>query len=293
MTVIASGIYESLMGLLITLGKILWQTIQTFGMNESNGILQIGLKIECIFPLAGVKFDALSTVIATFAISLLTLKFVKKIADVYALQTDGDPNGDIAVLVTNYCKAVVVSLVFTTIWGFILDILLDFNSQLWQAAGQADSGSIFSLVTAFFEGGFSDGAEFFWKMAYYWIGGVLLITLFMDGLELWLVRLGVTLAACGMLDSDSGIWKQYMRIFLKVILTIMIKLLMWRVSMVFMVVGSGEIIIRLILAIMSLIVAFRMPKLLSELLIPKNGGGAGGKIMQVATLGFMIARSVI
>lgn len=293
MTVIASGIYESLMGLLITLGKILWQTIQTFGMNESNGILQIGLKIECIFPLAGVKFDALSTVIATFAISLLTLKFVKKIADVYALQTDGDPNGDIAVLVTNYCKAVVVSLVFTTIWGFILDILLDFNSQLWQAAGQADSGSIFSLVTAFFEGGFSDGAEFFWKMAYYWIGGVLLITLFMDGLELWLVRLGVPLAACGMLDSDSGIWKQYMRIFLKVILTIMIKLLMWRVSMVFMVVGSGEIIIRLILAIMSLIVAFRMPKLLSELLIPKNGGGAGGKIMQVATLGFMIARSVI
>lgn len=293
MTVIASGIYESLMGLLITLGKILWQTIQTFGMNESNGILQIGLKIECIFPLAGVKFDALSTVIATFAISLLTLKFVKKIADVYALQTDGDPNGDIAVLVTNYCKEVVVSLVFTTIWGFILDILLDFNSQLWQAAGQADSGSIFSLVTAFFEGGFSDGAEFFWKMAYYWIGGVLLITLFMDGLELWLVRLGVPLAACGMLDSDSGIWKQYMRIFLKVILTIMIKLLMWRVSMVFMVVGSGEIIIRLILAIMSLIVAFRMPKLLSELLIPKNGGGAGGKIMQVATLGFMIARSVI
>lgn len=293
MTVIASGIYESLMGLLITLGKILWQTIQTFGMNESNGILQIGLKIECIFPLAGVKFDALSTVIATFTISLLTLKFVKKIADVYALQTDGDPNGDIAVLVTNYCKAVVVSLVFTTIWGFILDILLDFNSQLWQAAGQADSGSIFSLVTAFFEGGFSDGAEFFWKMAYYWIGGVLLITLFMDGLELWLVRLGVPLAACGMLDSDSGIWKQYMRIFLKVILTIMIKLLMWRVSMVFMVVGSGEIIIRLILAIMSLIVAFRMPKLLSELLIPKNGGGAGGKIMQVATLGFMIARSVI
>ena len=293
MTVIASGIYESLMGLLITLGKILWQTIQTFGMNESNGILQIGLKIECIFPLAGVKFDALSTVIATFAISLLTLKFVKKIADVYALQTDGDPNGDIAVLVTNYCKAVVVSLVFTTIWGFILDILLDFNSQLWQAAGQADSGSIFSLVTAFFEGGFSDGAEFFWKMAYYWIGGVLLITLFMDGLELWLVRFGVPLAACGMLDSDSGIWKQYMRIFLKVILTIMIKLLMWRVSMVFMVVGSGEIIIRLILAIMSLIVAFRMPKLLSELLIPKNGGGAGGKIMQVATLGFMIARSVI
>lgn len=293
MTVIASGIYESLMGLLITLGKILWQTIQTFGMNESNGILQIGLKIECIFPLAGVKFDALSTVIATFAISLLTLKFVKKIADVYALQTDGDPNGDIAVLVTNYCKAVVVSLVFTTIWGFILDILLDFNSQLWQAAGQADSGSIFSLVTAFFEGGFSDGAEFFWKMAYYWIGGVLLITLFMDGLELWLVRLGVPLAACGMLDSDSGIWKQYMRIFLKVILTIMIKLLMWRVSMVFMVVGSGEIIIRLILAIMSLIVAFRMPKLLSELLIPKNGGGAGGKIMQVASLGFMIARSVI
>lgn len=293
MTVIASGIYESLMGLLITLGKILWQTIQTFGMNESNGILQIGLKIECIFPLAGVNFDALSTVIATFAISLLTLKFVKKIADVYALQTDGDPNGDIAVLVTNYCKAVVVSLVFTTIWGFILDILLDFNSQLWQAAGQADSGSIFSLVTAFFEGGFSDGAEFFWKMAYYWIGGVLLITLFMDGLELWLVRLGVPLAACGMLDSDSGIWKQYMRIFLKVILTIMIKLLMWRVSMVFMVVGSGEIIIRLILAIMSLIVAFRMPKLLSELLIPKNGGGAGGKIMQVAYLGFMISRSVI
>jgi len=115
----------------------------------------------------------------------------------------------------------------------------------------------------------------------------------MDGLELWLVRLGVPLPACGMLDSDSGIWKQYMRIFLKVILTIMIKLLMWRVSMVFMVVGSGEIIIRLILAIMSLIVAFRMPKLLSELLIPKNGGGAGGKIMQVANLGFMIARSVI
>lgn len=282
--------------------------------NKTN-ILLI-LNVDSLFQEFDIDFSTIQNTIYFFAFYLIILKFVKKILDVYALQTDGDANGDVMVLITNFCKAMVIAMSFTTIWSWILDIAYDFGIQILDSIQWFNKGMASSTGNSFYdfsltmrevgEGAGRGNAAFVIIIVFTLLSFILMIMQIKNGIELWFLRLGVPLACCGLLDADQGVFKQYTKIFLKGILTILTQLILLNIGCFLMVVAlkhvpgnrydlewleSGKTIILGIYACAAVIAAFAMPKLLSEFLVPKQGGG--GKVMQAVYMGSFLLRGVM
>lgn len=280
--------------------------------NKTN--LLFILDMDFLFRKFNIDFTALQNTIYSFTFYLIILKFVKKILDVYALQTDGDSNGEIMVLITNFCKAMVIAMSFTTIWSWILDIVYDFGMQLVSSIQWVSDGRIsytdnffinfFKMMKEVGEGVEKGSAVFVMIIVFTFLSFILMIVQIKNGVELWILRLGIPLACCGLLDADQGIFKQYTKVFLKGILTIPIQLVLLNIGCFLMNVALAHTVEALsdllvlgltgllsIVACILLIAAFFIPKLLSEFLVPKQGGG--GKIMQAVYMGSFLLRGVM
>lgn len=281
--------------------------------NKSN--LLMALDIELIFREFDIEFITIRNVIYMFAFYLIILKFVKKILDIYALQTDGDANTDIFVMITNFCKAMVIAMSFTTIWEWIFDIAYDFGMQLVGSIQGINSeqmasntgNSFFNFFIKIREVGAGAGrgdAFFVISILFIFLCFILMIFQIKNGLELWILRLGVPLACCGLLDADQGIFKQYMKLLIKEILTIMIQLALLNIGCFLMMVvlkhvpvnmtdfgTTGVTVILGMIACATIVTAFATPRILSEFLVPKQGGG--GKVMQAVYMGSFLLRGVM
>ena len=95
-----------------------------------SSFLSMIFNFESLITQAGVSFVTLIVEIDEYAILFIIVKFVKKILDVYGLQTDGDANGDILVLITNFFKAMVVAISFTLIWSWLSEIFIQFITDI-------------------------------------------------------------------------------------------------------------------------------------------------------------------
>lgn len=283
--------------------------------------LAMALDVESIFRDFGIEFTTVRNIIYSFAFYLILLKFVKKILDVYALQTDGDANADIFVVITNFCKAMVIAMSFTVIWGWIFDIAYDFGRKLVDSIqwinGEwltSNTGNKFldCFVTMYEVGEKAGSGTAFFVIAPVFAGlcFILMLLQMKNGMELWILRLGVPLACCGLMDADQGVFKQYMKLLWKEVLTILIQLFLLNAGMFLMMnamklspgtavdILSGEaaevtvkLVILGILACATIITAFATPKILSEFLVPKQGGG--GRVMQAVYMGSSLLRGVL
>lgn len=272
------------------------------------------LDVDTFFREFNIDFTVIRNTIYSFAFYLIILKFIKKILDVYALQTDGDANVDITVLITNFCKAMVIAMSFTTIWSWILDIVYGFGMQVLDGIQWFDNGMALTTGNFFFDffltmkaAGLAAerGSTVFVAIVIFTLlSVVLMIMQIKNGIELWFLRLGVPLACCGLLDADQGVFKQYTKVFLKGILTIITQLFLLNIGCFLMIVAlkhlpgngldllaTGEVLILGIFACAAIIAAFGMPRLLSEFLVPKQGGG--GKVMQAVYMGSFLLRGVM
>ena len=63
-------------------------------------------------------------------ISLIILKFLKKAFDIYVLWTDGDPDADPFLLLTNFVRAVGTALIFQWLYGLFVDIFRDITNTI-------------------------------------------------------------------------------------------------------------------------------------------------------------------
>ena len=215
---------------------------------------------------------------------------MKKLFDVYALQVDGDPNADINVLVTSFFKAMVVAMSFTTIWSWLYDIVIDFGTDLIKAINIETVGqqidSLLQLSNADIDIG---SPNTILLPVFMFLIGLMFLLFFKNAVEFWVVRLGVPLACCGLLDADQGLFKQYTKILLKEILTILIRVFMLHISLGVLAIG-GVSVFTLLVSFSSLIVGFTTPMLLSELLIQQQ---QGGRFMNTIYMGAMVLRGVI
>ncbi len=286
-----------LLNLVMFLKQVTTLIITILNAVMDNSLFTISLNLEVYMLKLGNSFKAVQVVIYVYAIYLIILKFVKKILDVYALQVDGDSNVDIQILITNFFKAMVISMSFTTIWGWILEIVLDFGEKLVQAVNVIDIGEQINMLQELDLGDVDVGSPTTVLIpVFLFLATIMWCILLKNGMEFWLVRLGVPLACCGLMDSDQGVFKQYMKIILKEILTILIRIFMLHISLTLLAikgdVGESDNIGRILLAFSAIIVAFSTPKMLSELLIQQNGG-SGARAMSNIYMGSMLLRGVI
>lgn len=242
------------------------------GMLE--GIVPLALNAEHYMTnMAGTSIMAsLSTVMFGFGVSLIVLKFVKKGFDTYVLWNGSDAEEEPYFLVVNFVKALAVAVCFPVIYGWMAAIVTDMSSQILAAVG-AGTGyswaawvngiSSLGLVTAIF--------ALIFMICYF----LLYFQFLVRGLEMLVLRVGVPIACAGLLDNDSGVFKNYLATFFKSMLTVVVQIALAKF-------GVGLMLnMHVFWGVACMMLALRTPKFLAEFVMPAGGGGGHGVINNV------------
>ena len=237
-------------------------------------------------------------VIYGVCLMLFTIKLLTKGWSIYILWRDGDPEVPPGDLLTGAGWAVIVAVGFPLIYEIAVDVvfyLVDTVLAVFPAGVSADpftiTGSTGGNLLEDLQRTFSNYASFGGFTLFAGIGYIIaVIILFFQmlgrGAELLVYRLGVPIAAVGLINSDGGAWNNYLQLLLKQMFTSMIQYFCLALSMrVLSSVTLGSIVVGIALEV----AAFSAPKLLSSVLTPKGGGGFGQKVSTVA----MVVRTFV
>lgn len=200
----------------------------------------------------------------------LILKFVWKGFNIYILGVDGDEDADPVILVTNFIKAIAISLGFGALFPLFLNVGFDIYTRIQDALGMQND--LESALTTLI-GQITESICLILMTVVYVVMLICLAVMFMKkSLELVILRIGISFAASGLLDSDQGVFKPYVKKFFQIIWTVIIQAVMFQLSVKAL--PNGNIIP----AIMALSMAISAPAFLSEFIMANQGGG--GKLQQ-------------
>lgn len=244
-----------------------------------SAIVPITLYAEkYMFTVSGTDISVkLFNIIFAFGVSLIVLKFLKKGFETYVLWTEGDADEEPISLITNFIKAMVVAICFPTLYMWLCQVVeeltdkllftigesTDYNWQVW-VNGISNMG----IVTAIF------GLIFI--VCYF----LLYFQFLMRGLEIFILRIGIPIAAVGLLDNDKGIFKAYVSKFFQSTFAVIIQISLAKL-------GVGLMLnMHIFWGVACMMLAIRTPKFLSDFLITTGGGGGNfsNRIYQSARL---------
>lgn len=221
-------------------------------------------------------------IIFQFGVSLIILKFIMKGFQIYVLWIDGDADTDPLVYLTYFLKALVVAISFPTLYGWMATIVQDLTNKLLITLNRGVMVD-FSLISRSI---LSDGiVTAIFGLIYFVILLIFYIRYLQTGLEVLLLRLGIPIACVGLVDSDQGVFKTYMQKFFQVMITVLLQVVLLKLS--FALVINGHII----WAIAVILMALRTPRFLQEFVIaPGGSGGLMGKAYQATRMVQMLVR---
>lgn len=238
------------------------------------------------YSINGDLTESLSTVLFTVGIAFLTVNFLWKGFQTYILYTDGDPEGDPIGMLTLYCKALTLICTFDTIFQLFVEgtnSLIDSLNTIIKDATNTNVtiddmiSTLFSLDENNVKTGLVSGILGI-------VFGVISIIVFFgclkNGIELFIMRIGLPIASVGLINQDKGIFKNYFMSICKAFVSIIIKIVCCQLGYSIMLAstdlstllnGTVAGIMGIILGIVLLIVALTAPKLLGEFMVPSGG----------------------
>ena len=221
------------------------------------------------------------------ACSLVTLKFLFKGFRIYVLWRGGDADASPRDMLVGVAEAAVVMVAFPYLYGRFVDVVL------WIAESIMGRLGIMQLTGVMqFLGVTSELTKFrvlivlILGLVFFIFTVVLWLHLVTNGIELLILRLGLPLATLGLIDSDAALFKNYVQVFIKNSLTVVIQVCL--MSAAFRVIGTFRFL-NVLFAIALMLTALRTPRLLSQFLVPQGGGGGG--LTQKAYSAAMLART--
>lgn len=178
--------------------------------------------------ITGVEFFSLLMPVSYgFGISLIILKFLKKAFDIYVLWTDGDPDADPFLLLTNFVRAVGTALIFQWLYQIFVDICRDITDQIMSAISQGTSPTI-ERVNAITSMGIVPAiAGLIFLICYL----ILLFSFMARGIEMMVMKIGVPLACVGLLDNDKGVFRAYINQFVKAFITTIVQIMLVKIGL--------------------------------------------------------------
>lgn len=220
MTFIIISLIVALLGGIVTL----------FFSSEMVGELYITV-FDCgqyLTTVSGVEFFSLLIPVSYgFGISLIILKFLKKAFDIYVLWTDGDPDADPFLLLTNFVRAVGTALIFQWLYQIFVDICRDITDQIMSAISQGTSPTI-EWVNAITSMGIVPAiAGLIFLICYL----ILLFSFMARGIEMMVMKIGVPLACVGLLDNDKGVFRAYINQFVKAFITTIVQIMLVKIGL--------------------------------------------------------------
>ena len=210
-----------------------------------------------ILAQAKVDFNAIYEVVFNFATYLLVIVFIAKAIKTYFMMREGDNEQNPVQLVIGMLKAVIIMICFKEIYTIGVGIVEEFlnsilsvmplqNTNLAEALSNNIQGGIFTAVACL-------------VLLICWL--LLICQFIMKGIELLVMRIGIPFASIGLLNSDGGVFPDYIRSFLMTAFTIVIQLALLNVSILTLLTN------KLIYGIATAIVAVNTPMIMSKYMV--------------------------
>lgn len=232
-------------------------------------------------PLKAANVDLVFQYLYLILVVLLSLKFLWKGYKTYVLWRDGEaetPPGEMALgAVTAVATAVLFPIIYELLVEavcFLGDKVVSFltinvtaSSSIWDRL----LNLIHSLVLKPFK-------DILAAIVALVMLVICWVQMFIRSAELLVYRLGVPLAVTGIVDSDGGIWRSYVQALVRQFATVLTQYILMMIGFGLMVGSSFR---SLVLAIGFEIASVKMPKMMSQLLLPSGGGS---NMMTVATV---------
>lgn len=263
--------------LIALIAALLGGIVSLFFSTEMVGELYVTV-FDCgkyLTTVTGVEFFSLLMPTSYgIGISLIVLKFLKKAFDIYVLWTDGDPDADPFLLLTNFVRAVGTALIFQWVYGLFVDICQEItNTIISQINGSYNIDVTTQWVTAITSLGLVPAITGLIFMIC-WL--ILYFSFMARGIEMMVMQVGVPLACVGLLDNDKGVFRAYINQFVKAFVTTIVQIMLCKIGLSLMLNATTFSASNIFWGIACMIAAISMPKILREFLIPTGGDGKIG-----------------
>lgn len=227
------------------------------------------------------NFIVIYQVVYVFFLSWLALKVLYKGFNVYIMWRDGDSDTSPKEMVISLFQAIITAAAFPYLYDYLAEATVWLAGTLVRTIfGTAPDlqGSIQGLTDAILA--VPNGLLSAIMMFVYLI--CLMIFWFQilrRSVEMLILRLGFPLACIGLLDSDGGAFKPYVKQIFQAALTIVVQVICFNISMMLIMSNNS------IFAIGVLVAAINGPALLSTMLVGTGGSGnPGQKVHQSVTI---------
>lgn len=233
----------------------------------------------------GLDFDKVYQMAYIYAIYLIVLKFVKKGFNTYVLWDNGDADMDPFILFTSFCKAIIVAVSFETLYDYVMIIASEIINKILNSFNTADINltSKASLLKAAIAGFLNNGIILLIiAVIYIFLYVKLYIEFIKRGLELFILKKFVPFACTGMLDSDEGVFRPYVKKFIQEILSVLFQVFMLKISLICMINGH------FFWGIAAISSSLKTPQFLSEFIMMSQGSGMTTKVSQTVHMAQMI-----
>lgn len=242
-------------------------------INEAfNGLMDLCFNAEYTlthnFGIAVLSFDNLKTLITSFALCLIILKFLKKGFDIYILWTEGESDTPPLTFIMYFIRAIVMVLSTSILWDWVVEIIKSFGNSLLSAMSFSTTFTLTTAIVNFATGGIFSAIIGIVAIILYF---VLYIQFIMRGLEIWILKIGFPIACVGLVQADGGAFNSYFEKILKSMITVIVQIILCKLSM--MLIASSQFIY----TIAAIILALKTPRFLQDIMMV-SGGELGSAI---------------
>ena len=204
-----------------------------------------------------VDFNQIYQVVFNYATYLLVIVFIAKAIKTYFLMREGDNEQNPIQLVIGMLKAVIVMICFKEIYAIgvgivgeflnsILNVMTVGGTNLAEALSNNIQGGIFTAVACL-------------VLLICWL--LLICQFIMKGIELLVMRIGIPISSIGLLNSDGGVFPDYIRSFMMTAFTLVIQLSLLNLSIATLLTN------KLIYGIAIAVVAVNTPMIMSKYMV--------------------------
>lgn len=175
---------------------------------------------------AKIDFNQIYQVVFNFAIYLLVIVFIVKAIKIYFLMREGDNEQNPIQLVIGMLKAVIIMICFKEIYVIGVGIVQEFLDSILNVIDIQQINLLESLINNIQGGIFTAIACLVLLIC--WL--LLVCQFIMKGIELLVMRIAIPFATIGLLNSDGGVFPDYLRNFLMTAFTVVIQLALLNIS---------------------------------------------------------------
>ncbi len=204
-----------------------------------------------------IDFNEIYQIVFNYATYVLVIVFIAKAIKTYFLMREGDNEQNPMQLVIGMLKAVIVVICFKEIYSIgvgivgeflnsILDVMSIKGTNLATALSNNIQGGIFTAIACL-------------VLLICWL--LLICQFIMKGIELLVMRIGIPFASIGLLNSDEGVFPDYIRSFVMTAFTVVVQLALLNLSIVTLLTN------KLIYGIAIAVVAVNTPTIMCKYMI--------------------------